>query len=148
MKIALGSDHGGLTYKNAIRDYLLTQDGFEIIDTGTYNLESVNYATYGLLAAEAVQQGKADLGIVICTTGEGIMIAANKVKGIRCGLAYSDLAAQKMKEHNNCNMLAFGQATMDLADVLHRIDLFLKSEFEGGRHQLRLDTISNYEDTH
>ena len=81
--------------------------------------------------------------MVICTSGEGISIAANKVKGVRCGIAYNDDVARLMRQHNNANVISFGQAFMSLEDVLRRVDIFLNTEFEGGRHQTRVDMISN-----
>ena len=144
MKIAIGSDHGGFELKAVIVKHLKDKN-VGVIDLGPSVKESVHYPVYGIRVAEAVQGKQADLGIVVCSTGEGICIAANKVKGIRCGLIYDDNSAHLTKEHNNCNVIAFGQKTMTEKDVLKRLDIFLDARFEGGRHQDRLDIISNYE---
>ena len=103
MKISLGSDQGGFEYKEAIKKHLI-QKGFEVLDVGTFGKESVDYPVFGIKAARAVASGQAEYGIVVCTTGEGISIAANKVKGIRCGIGYDDAATEKTREHNDCNM--------------------------------------------
>ena len=144
LKIAIGSDHGGYLYKEKIKEHLLGQ-GCSVIDVGTDSLESCHYPVYGIDAAQKVASGECDYGIVICTSGEGIMIAANKVKGIRCGLGYNDEVARLMREHNDANMIAFGQKFMDLDDVIKRVDIFLSTPFAGGRHQTRVDIITDIE---
>lgn len=145
MKIVVGCDHGGFEYKEAIKEYLLKL-GHEVIDVGTFSKESVNYPVFGALAAKKVASGEATFGVVVCTTGEGISITANKIKGIRCGIGYSDQAAKMMRMHNNANMIAFGQLYMDLADVIRRVDIFLNTKFEsGGRHETRVNMISDLE---
>ena len=144
LKIAVGSDHGGLLYKDKIKEHLLAQ-GCSVIDVGTNSLESCHYPTFGIEAAKRVASGECDYGIVVCTSGEGIMIAANKVKGIRCGLAYNDQVAELMREHNDANMIAFGQKFMELDDVIRRVDIFLSTPFAGGRHQTRVDIITDAE---
>ena len=144
MKIAVGSDHGGLEYKNAIKEHLEKQ-GHEVIDVGTYSKDSCHYPIYGVGAVRKVASKECDYGVVVCTSGEGISIAANKVKGVRCGIAYNDDVARLMRQHNNANVISFGQAFMSLEDVLRRVDIFLNTEFEGGRHQTRVDMISNIE---
>jgi ribose 5-phosphate isomerase B len=142
--ISLGSDHGGLEYKNAIRDHLVKL-GYNVIDVGTDCLDSCHYPEFGLKAAELVGAGEAKFGIVVCTSGEGISMAANKVKGVRCGIAYNDEVTRFMRLHNDANMIAFGQKYMSLSDVLFRVDLFLNTEFEGGRHATRVQMIKDYE---
>lgn len=144
MKIAIGSDHGGFEYKEAIKEHL-TKKGIEVIDVGTHTKESVNYPSFGIAVGEQVRDKKADFGIVICTSGEGITIAANKVEGIRAGIGYSDNVAAKLREHNDANIIGFGQNEMTLEDVLRRVDIFLAAKFEGGRHQTRVDIIKEYE---
>lgn len=144
MKIAIGSDHGGYEYKQRlIKD--LEKENLTIIDCGTNSLESCNYAEFGYEAAKKVAEGEADYAIVICTSGEGISIAANKVKGVRCALLYNDEVAHLAKEHNNANAIAFGAKFMDYEDVLKRVHIFLNSNFEGGRHEKRVDFIKNIE---
>ena len=147
MKIALGSDHGGFKVKQKLIDYLSANNNVqEIMDVGTHCESSSNYAQYGIDVAEMVSANEVDLGIVICSTGEGICIAANKVKGVRCGIIYDDESARLTKEHNNCNVIAFGAKTMDISDIIHRLKIFMDSKFEGGRHQTRLDYIRLYEE--
>ena len=140
MKISLGSDHGGVDLKDAIAEYLKSK-GYDVIDCGTNGHESVDYPIYGEKAARLVAKGEADFGIVCCTSAEGIMISANKVKGIRCGLGYNDEVTEKMRQHNNANMVAFAGGFMKTADVLRRVDIYLSTPFEGGRHARRVDEI-------
>ena len=143
MKIAIGADHGGYEYKEAISKHLKSK-GIEVIDFGAYSNASVNYPDYGIAVGEAVRDQQADLGIVVCTSGEGIVIAANKVDGVRAGIGYNDDVSAKLKTHNNANVIGFGQGQMALVDVLRRVDIFLDSQFEGGRHQTRVDIIDQY----
>ena len=140
MKISIGSDHAGYTYKEEIKKYL-SNKGYEVIDCGTNSLESCDYPEFGKAAARKVVNKEADFGIVVCSSGEGISIAANKVKGIRCGLAYNDDVARLIRQHNNANMIGFGASFMKLEDVLRRIDIFLATPFEGGRHERRVNKI-------
>ena len=144
MKIALGCDHCGYLAKEEVKKYL-TSKGYEVEDVGTFSTDSTNYAEYGLKAAKLVASKDCQFGVVICSSGEGISIAANKVKGIRCGIAYNDAVAELIRQHNNCNMIAFGAKFMEVKDILHRLDIFLTTPFEGGRHVVRVDTIINYE---
>ena len=144
MKISLGCDHGGFNYKEEIKKYLI-EHNYEIIDEGTNSLDSCNYAEYAIKAAEDVASGKANFGILVCSSGEGVTIAANKVKGVRCGIGYNNKVSELLRVHNNANMIAFGALYMDLKDVIKRVDIFLNSDFEGGRHQKRVDTIISYE---
>lgn len=144
MKIAIGCDHGGYDYKEAIKNHLLNK-GYEVEDVGTNSTDSCHYPIYGFAAAKLVAEGKCDFGIVICTSGEGIAIAANKVKGIRCGIAYNDDVAHLIREHNDANMIAFGQKFMELEDVIRRVDIFLSAEFMGGKHATRVNLITDEE---
>ena len=143
LKISIGSDHGGLAYKEAIKKHL--EGKYEVIDVGTYNEDSCHYPQFGIAAAKLVASGECQFGIVVCTSGEGIMIAANKVKGVRCGMGYNDEVSRLMREHNNANVISFGQKFMALEDVLRRVDIFLSTPFAGGRHQIRVDLISELE---
>ena len=143
MRIAIGNDHGGLEYKNEVVKYLKDK-GYEVINVGTDTKDSCHYPEFGIKVGELVASKQADFGIVICTSGEGIMMAANKVKGVRCGIGYNDVS-RLMRQHNNANVIAFGQKFMELNDVLRRIDIFLHTEFEGGRHQTRVSMIEDYE---
>ena len=144
MKIAIGSDHGGLEYKNAIKEHLEKQ-GHEVVDVGTYSKDSCHYPLFGAEVARKVASKECNFGVVVCTSGEGISMAANKIKGVRCGIAYNDDVARLMRQHNDANVISFGQAFMNLDDVLRRVDIFLSTEFEGGRHQTRVDLISDLE---
>ena len=142
--IALGSDHGGFPLKQHVKDYL-DSHGLEYVDYGCADTSSCDYPVYGKAAAEAVASGKCDRGIVICTTGVGISIAANKVKGIRCALCTDPLMAEMTRRHNDANMLAMGAGLIgqNMADRI--VDTFLSTEFEGGRHQRRVDRMMEIE---
>lgn len=139
-KIAVASDHGGYLLKEKVKKHLMDR-GFEIIDLGTDSEESVDYPVYGKACGEAVASGRADLGVVVCGTGIGISIAANKVKGIRCGLCTSVEMAHLAKQHNNANILALGGRTTDAGLAVKIVDQWLDTEFEGGRHQRRVDML-------
>ena len=140
MIIAVASDHGGFELKNRVREHL-KERGIQVVDLGTDSEESVDYPVYGKACAEAVASGKADLGVVCCGTGIGISIAANKVKGIRCGLCTSVEMAELTKKHNNANMIALGGRTTDPDLALQIVDRWLDTDFEGGRHQRRVDML-------
>ena len=142
MKIAIAADHGGFELKEALKAHY---KALEFIDLGTYSADSVDYPDYGRKMAQTVLGKKADLGILICGTGIGISIAANRYKGIRAALLYSIEAAQLAKAHNNANIIVFGGRTMAVDDVIKRIDTFLQTSYEGGRHQRRLDKLDNME---
>lgn len=145
MKIALGSDHGGYALKCDIIQ-LLEKLGHEYKDFGCYSTESCDYPDFGEAAARAVASGEYDRGIVICTTGIGISITANKVKGIRCALCGDPLSAELTRRHNNANMLAMGAGIVgpNLAERI--VDTFLTAQFEGGRHERRVNLISAMEE--
>lgn len=140
MKLSIGSDHAGYTFKEEIKKYLKSK-GHDVKDVGTNSLDSCDYPIFGRAAAELVAKGEVDFGILVCSSGEGIMMSANKVKGVRCGLAYNDDVARLIRQHNNANMIAFGASFMKLEDVLRRIDIFLSTDFEGGRHERRVNEI-------
>ena len=140
LKIAVASDHGGFELKEKVKEHLLTR-GFEVEDLGTHSEASVDYPTYGKACGEAVASGQADLGVVVCGTGIGISIAANKVKGIRCGLCTSVEMAHLTKQHNNANILALGGRITEPELAVKIVDEWLDTEFEGGRHQRRVDML-------
>lgn len=145
MRIAIGSDHAGFLYKQALVEHLKAS-GHQVLDVGTHSLESTDYPLYAFKVAEAIQLGHADEGILICGTGIGMSIAANKVKGIRAGAAQSLFAAQAIKEHNDANILCVGSRINTLQEVQSFTDVYLKSHFQGGeRHSRRIDLISKYE---
>lgn len=144
MKIAIGADHGGFSLKEEVRKHL---DGrFEIIDLGCYSSESVDYPIYAEKVARAVAEKNADLGILVCTSGVGMSIAANKIKGIRAALVTNDFCAEKSREHNNANVLCLGSANQNLEDALRFVDLFLNSQFLGDRHSRRVDEINKLDE--
>ncbi len=140
MKIAVASDHGGFALKEIVKKHL-QERGYEVLDLGTDSTESVDYPVYGKACGEAVAGGKADLGVVVCGTGIGISIAANKVKGVRCGLCTSVEMAKLTKQHNNANILALGGRTTAPDLALEITDAWLDTEFEGGRHERRTNML-------
>ena len=144
MKIAIGSDHGGFNLKEQLKEYLLSLN-HEVIDVGTNSNESCAYSEFALKCASKVANHTAEIGIVICTTGEGIMIAANKVKGVRCGLVYNKDVAKLIREHNDCNMMSLGAKYVSFEEACEYINIFISTPFSGGRHISRVEIISNYE---
>ena len=139
--IAIGCDHGGLDYKNAIAAHL-AERGFEVNDYGTFSLDSCDYPDFGHEVGKAVASKDAELGIVVCTSGEGIMISCNKVPGVRAGIGYDDIVTGKMREHNDANVVAFGQKYMKLEDVLRRVDIFLLEKFSSlKKHHRRVEKL-------
>lgn len=147
LTISIGSDHGGLELKNYLKEEL-TKQGIKIIDCGTYSLDSCHYPIYAFETAKKVQTKEANYGIVVCTSGEGVSICANKVKGIRCGLVYNKEVARLVKEHNNCNMIAFGAKYISKEDALEDVNIFLNTEFGGNRHSIRVNMITDFEKEH
>lgn len=143
-KIALGCDHGGLELKKYLIEKL-NENGYETIDCGTYSTESCHYPKFAFAVGEAVVNKDAKFGIIICRTGEGVSIAANKVKGIRCGIGYNEKVSKLMREHNNANMIAFGADYITPEDAFKNTLAFLNSKFLAGRHQIRIDMIEDYE---
>ena len=142
--IAIASDHGGFALKEHLKEYL-TKKGFECKDFGTYSTDSCDYPIFGRAAAEAVSSGECDRGIVVCTTGIGISITANKVKGIRCALCGNTLTAELTRRHNNSNMLALAGGFTAPFAAEHIVDVFLNTEFEGGRHERRVNLMMDVE---
>ena len=141
MKIIVGSDHGGYDLKNQIIEHLKAR-GIEVEDLGCYSTESVDYPEYGQKVAKAVAAGVGDKGIICCGTGIGISIAANKVKGIRCALPYDEFTAEMCKRHNDANIVSFGGRTLAPEKVMKLIDIWLDTEFEGGRHERRVNMLN------
>ena len=138
--IALGSDHGGLALKRHVMDYL-DQHQLAYKDYGCYTSDSCDYPDFGRAAAEAVASGECDRGIVICTTGIGISIAANKVKGIRCAHCADSLEAEMTRRHNDANMMAIGAGFTGKNLAERMVEVFLSTEFEGGRHARRVNKL-------
>lgn len=143
MKIVLACDHGGFELKEAVREHL-TKKGYEVNDIGVYDTNSVDYPDYGKKAAELVA-GSDDKGIVICGTGIGISITANKVHGIRCALCTNEYMARMSRMHNDANMLALGNRVIGQGAALDIVDVWLSTEFEGGRHLNRVKKIMEIE---
>jgi ribose 5-phosphate isomerase B len=140
MKIALGTDHAGFEYKEAIRKHLQTL-GHEVQDFGTFSNESVDYPLFIRPAAESVADGLCDLGIVLGGSGNGEAMAANKVKGVRCALCWSEETAKLAKEHNDANVLSIGQRQISEELALKIVDTWLNTKFEGGRHTRRIEML-------
>lgn len=145
MKIGIGSDHGGFDLKEELKKFMEERE-IEVIDYGTYSKDSVDYPDYGKLVAEAVASGEVDRAVVICGTGIGISISANKVKGIRCALCGDTYSARMSREHNNANMLALGGRVLGVGLAIEILIAWLEGKFQGGRHQLRVDKIGEIED--
>ncbi len=146
MKIAIGSDHGGFKLKEVIKNYLIKK-GYEVVDLGCYSEESVDYPDYAVKVAEAVAKGEYNLGVLMCGTGIGISIAANKVKGVRAALCHDGLTARLAKQHNNANVICIGGRTTGVETAKDIIDNFLDNEFEGGRHLRRINKIKDIENS-
>jgi len=143
MNIAVAADHGGYELKEKIKARYAAN--LNITDLGTFSTEAVDYPDMAKKVVEAIRQGKADLGILVCGTGIGISIAANRCKGIRAALVYNKEVAGLARRHNNANVLVFGGRTMNADEVFESIDAFLGESYEGGRHQRRLDKLETME---
>ena len=144
MKIAIGNDHAAVEMKNEIKAYLESK-GHEVINFGTDTSASCNYADYGKAVGKAVASGEVEGGVLICGTGVGISLAANKVKGIRAGVCSDTATARLIKQHNNANIIAFGARIVGTELAKDIVKSYLEAEFEGERHQRRIDMISDYE---
>lgn len=142
MKIALGCDHGGYELKEKVKSHL-EKKGYKVLDLGCHSTESVNYPVYGKAVGEAVAKKEADYGVVICGTGIGISIAANKVKGVRAALCMNTTMARLTREHNDANVLAFGARMVGDVLALEMVDTFLTTAFEGGRHVARVEMLED-----
>jgi ribose 5-phosphate isomerase B len=144
LKIAIGCDHGGFKLKEEIRK-MFEEKGYDFKDLGTFSEESVDYPDIALALARAVRDGQFDRGILICGTGIGIGIAANKVNGIRAALCHDTFSARASREHNDANILALGGRVLGTGLALEIVRVWLEAEFAGGRHQGRLDKITALE---
>ncbi len=142
MKISLASDHGGFELKTQIGDYLRSL-GHTVEDFGTMSKESCDYPDFAKPAAQAVAQGRCERGIVVCTTGIGVSITANKVRGVRCALCVNPDMAHMTRAHNNANMIALGQKYVDFSTAKRIVDEFLNTDFDGGKHARRVDKIES-----
>ena len=144
MKIAIASDHGGYDLKEQLK-YYLTKNGHEVTDVGTYSKDSCHYPEFAIKCANQVSDGTCRFGIIVCTTGEGVAMAANKVKGVRAGIAYNTDVARLMREHNDANIIALGAKYTSLPEAIERIDEFLNAKFLEGRHSIRVQMIKDLE---
>ncbi len=145
MKIGIGNDHSAFELKQVIAAHLKAQ-GHEVVDYGSYSAERCNYPEFGEKVARAIVRGEVERGVLICGTGVGISLAANKVKGIRAAVCSEPYTAQLVRRHNNAQIIAFGARVVgdEMAKMI--VDSFLAAEFEGGRHQMRIDMISEIEE--
>lgn len=144
MKISMGCDHGGYALKERVKKYL-TDKGHEVVDCGTNSTDSVDYPVFGEAAGRKVASGECERGIVICTTGIGISMAANKVRGVRCALCSEPYSAEMTRRHNDANVLAMGAAMIGPMMAERIVDVFLATEFEGGRHARRVALVDGIE---
>lgn len=144
MKLAIASDHGGFELKEQLKDYLVNK-GFDVDDVGTYSTDSCHYPEFAIKCAKKVQNGECQFGIIVCTSGEGVAIVANKIKGIRAGIGYNATVSRLMREHNDANVITFGAKFTSLKQAVARTNAFLKAKFAGGRHATRVQMISDLE---
>ena len=145
MKIGIGNDHVAVDMKNEIKEYLESK-GYEVVNFGTDSKERFNYPVYGESVANAVVSGEVDCGVLICGTGVGISLAANKVNGIRACVCSEPYSAKLSKQHNNSNIIAFGARVIGVETAKMIVDEWLNAEYEGGRHQVRIDMIKEIEE--
>jgi len=145
-RIALGADHAGFRVKETIKRYLESA-GYDVDDVGTHSEESVDYPDFARAVAERVASGNNPLGIVMCATGIGVAITANKVAGIRAALAHDSLTARRAREHNDANVLALGGKVVGDDEAIAIVQEFLNAQFSGGRHQRRIDKITKMDQT-
>lgn len=139
-RIVLSSDHAAIDLRQAVAKHIAAQ-GWDVVDIGPTTPESTHYPLHGQAAAERVASGDCRLGVILCGTGQGIMMAANKVKGIRCGVCSDTFSARMIRQHNDANMLSLGARVVGEGLALDIVDAFLTAEFEGGRHATRVDMI-------
>lgn len=144
MKISLGSDHAGFHYKQSIAEMLRAQ-GHEVVDCGTYTEDSTDYPLWVIPAAEKAASGECEKAVVFGGSGNGEAMAANKVKGVRCAIAWSDETARLASQHNNANVLSIGERMISLETAKRLVDIWLSTPFEGGRHVKRIEELAKYE---
>lgn len=147
MKVAMGSDHGGYNLRLVVKKHLI-EKGYEVVDFGVDAIESVDYPDYALKVAKAITEGDCALGVLVCGTGLGISIAANKVKGIIAAPVSDTFSAEMARRHNNANIIALGERVVGEGLALKIIDSFFEASFEGGRHEGRVDKIKNIENNY
>ncbi|APF20949.1 ribose 5-phosphate isomerase B [Caldithrix abyssi] len=141
MKLAIGADHAGYVLKEQIKDYLKSKD-IDFKDVGTFKIESCDYPEFAYKVGQAVSTGEADLGILICGTGIGMSITANKIKGVRAALAHDEQTAKLSRQHNNANVLCMGGRILSEEEAIQIVEVWLNTSFEGGRHEKRLKLIT------
>ena len=146
MIIGIGNDHAAVQMKREIKEYIENKYGYEVINYGTDTLASVHYPEIGEKVAKSVVSNKVDRGIIICGTGVGISLAANKVKGIRCVVCSEPYSAKLSREHNDTNMLAFGARVVGIEMAKMIVDAWINTDFEGNRHQIRVNMIKEIEE--
>lgn len=144
-RIVLSSDHAAIGLRQAIAAHIAAQ-GWDVVDIGPQSPESTHYPKHGEAAARRVASGDYELGIILCGTGQGIMMAANKVKGVRCGVCSDTFSARMIRQHNGANMLSLGARVVGEGLALDIVDAFLNADFEGGRHATRVEMIEALED--
>lgn len=144
MKIAIGCDHGGLEHKNAIKEHLESR-GFEVVDSGIYEQVSVDYPDIARKVAADIVSGKCERGILVCGTGIGMSIAANKIKGIRAAACSEHFSAKYTRLHNDSNIICLGGRVIGVGTAIELADIFVDTEFEGGRHETRVNKIKEIE---
>ena len=144
MKLAIGCDHAGFAIKNAVQEHLAAK-GHTLVDVGTNSADSCHYPVYADALCKKILEGECEMGILICGTGVGISIAANKVRGIRCACVSEPVSARLCRAHNNCNMIAFGERIIGVEMAKAIVDAFLNTEAEGGRHAERVELIMKLE---
>ena len=144
MKIVIGCDHAGFAIKNAVKAHVESK-GYEVVDVGTYSTDSCHYPVYAHAACEKILSGECELGILICGTGIGMSLAANKVKGIRAAACSETFSAKYTRLHNDSQILCLGGRVVGVGLALEMVDLFVDTEFEGGRHQRRVDAVMDIE---
>ncbi|MHB2150251.1 ribose 5-phosphate isomerase B [Calditrichota bacterium LG25] len=141
MKLAIGADHAGYVLKEQIKDYLKSKD-IDFKDVGTFKIESCDYPEFAYKVGQAVSTGEVDLGILICGTGIGMSITANKIKGVRAALAHDEQTAKLSRQHNNANVLCMGGRILSEEEAIQIVEVWLNTSFEGGRHEKRLKLIT------
>ncbi len=142
MRIAIGCDHAGYEYKEAIKGHLI-EKGHEVSDHGTHDTSSVDYPDFVHPVSKDISDQHAHYGILICGTGNGVSMTANKYKEVRCGLCWNAEIAQLIRQHNNANIISLPARFVDIKDAIQMVDVFLSAQFEGGRHQRRIDKITS-----
>lgn len=147
MRIAIGSDHAGFLLKQTLEQWLLA-NGYEVTDLGTYSEDRVDYPHYGALVGQAVARGEADRGVAVCGSGQGICMAANKVPGVRGGVIRDVQDAEMTRRHNDANVACFGERFTEPDVAVEALKVFLETDFDGGRHEVRVEKLARLDATH